>query len=362
MKVYYDYQIFMHQKFGGVSKYFINLVENLNDFELNKKIIAPFHKNYYLAGKDTNVKKFIYFDLKTKNINFLSHKINKLYTKYLYNIKTPNIFHFTYFNEKYYLKKKTKHIITIYDLIKEKFYNSQHQKGINIKKEYFKNVDRIICISKNTKKDLIDLYGIDEKIIDVIHLGVSFKKNFISIDHLLPRKPFILFVGARSRYKNFENFVLSYSNSDKLKKDFDVVCFGGMSFTGKEQKLLQDLKVYEKFYQVEGNDEELNYAYKKARCFVFPSLYEGFGLPLLESMNMSCPVICSNTSSFPEVVNKSAAMFDPNNIDQMKFEIENLVYNNEKISNLIALGQQNIKNFTWAKCADETLKVYKKLT
>ena len=186
-------------------------------------------------------------------------------------------------------------------------------------------------------------------------------KNYISIDNLLPKKPFLLFVGDRSRYKNFKNFVLAYSKSESLKKDFDVVCFEGSNFSKIEISFLKDLSVGDKFLQISGNDLELNYAYKKARCFIFPSLYEGFGLPLLESMNMECPVICSNTSSFPEVTNDSAILFDPNKVDEIKFEIENLVYNNQKIFDLVHKGKNNIENFKWSKCAEETLKIYKNL-
>ena len=73
--------------------------------------------------------------------------------------------------------------------------------------EYFGYMDKIICISKNTKKDLIEYYKIPEELIEVVHLGVSFDKNYIKIDNMFPKKPYILFVGERSRYKNFKNFI-----------------------------------------------------------------------------------------------------------------------------------------------------------
>ena len=155
MKIYYDYQIFLHQKYGGISKYYINLINNIKDSN-EKLIVAPLYKNYYLNNQTTNVKKICFFDTKTKNVNFLSNNFNKAYTKLFYNFKTPDIFHFTYFGQKLYLKKKTSFVMTVYDLIKEKFYNEVYKKEKINKINYFENMDKIICISENTKKDLVN--------------------------------------------------------------------------------------------------------------------------------------------------------------------------------------------------------------
>lgn len=358
MKIYYDYQIFLHQKFGGISKYYINLINNL-DQEVQKLIVAPFHRNYYLKNQNENVKKFKYFDIKKKNITTISRFLNKNYTKLLYNYQTPDVFHFTYFNEKYYLKKKSSYVMTMYDLIKEKFYSDQFKYEKINKIKYFNCMDKIICISENTKKDLMDYYNLPKELIEVVHLGVSFNKDYIKIDSKLPNKPYLLFVGDRSRYKNFKNFIFAYIKSERLKKDFDVLCFGGDEFQMEEINFFKESGINQKIKQITGGDLELNYVYKNARCFIFPSFYEGFGLPLLESMNMDCPVVCSNTSCFPEVANNAAMMFDPHNIENLIYEIESVAYDDQKISDLIIKGRKNINNFSWKKCADHTLKVYK---
>lgn len=185
--------------------------------------------------------------------------------------------------------------------------------------------------------------------------GVSFDKSYIKIDNKIPKKPYLLFVGERYRYKNF---ILAYTKSNRLKKDFDILCFGGNSFTSEEINFFKEFRISQNIKQINGSDLELNYVYKKARCFIFPSLYEGFGLPLLEAMNMDCPVICSDTSCFSEVTNNAAAMFDPNNIENIIHEIEDVVYDEQKFSDLIIKGRNNIKNFSWQKCAEQTLKVY----
>ena len=105
----------------------------------------------------------------------------------------------------------------------------------------------------------------------------------------------------------------------------------------------------------------LNFFYHKARLFIFPSLYEGFGLPLLEAMNMECPVICSNTSCFPEIVNNAAILFDPANIDSIKFQIENTIYDEGLLINLKDKGNENLSKYSWEKCSLETEQLYKKI-
>ena len=249
--------------------------------------------------------------------------------------------------------------MTMYDLIKEKFYSDQFKNEKINKIKYFNCMDKIICISENTKKDLMDYYNLPQELMEVVHLGVSFNKDYIKIDSKLPNKPYLLFVGNRSRYKNFKNFILAYIKSERLKKDFDVLCFGGDEFQMEEINFFKESGINQKIKQITGGDLELNYVYKNARCFIFPSFYEGFGLPLLESMNMDCPVVCSNTSCFHEVANNAAMMFDPHNIENLIYEIESVAYDDQKISDLIIKGRKNINNFSWKKCADHTLKVYK---
>ena len=359
VKIYYDYQIFLLQKFGGISKYYINLINNLDSS--SEKSIQTLKSVVSVMNQNENIKKLIYFDQKKKNITTISQHLNKTYTKFLYKYQTPDIFHFTYFNQKPYLKKKSSYVMTVYDLIKERLYNKQFEnEKLNLIK-YFKCIDKIICISENTKKDLIEHYKLPQELIEVVHLGVSFDKSYNKIDNILPKKPYILFVGDRSRYKNFKNFISAYVKSERLKKDFDIFCFGGGVFKIEEVNFFKESGISQKIKQNTGGDLELNYVYKNARCFVFPSLYEGFGLPLLESMNMDCPVICSDTSSFLEVTNNAAVLFDPSKIENIMCEIESVVYDDQKISDLITRGRNNIKNFSWKKCADKTLEVYKSI-
>jgi len=160
--------------------------------------------------------------------------------------------------------------------------------------------------------------------------------------------------------ENFVKLLEAFSISKLLKNNLDIYCFGGGDFTTKELDIIKSLEIDQsqiKYFS--GDDRKLNYLYSKAHAFVFPSLYEGFGLPLLEAMNMGCPVVCSNTSSFPEVVNDSALLFNPESKEDIKIKLEEIFKNVNLKQRLIEKGYNNLKRFSWKKCSEESLNVYK---
>ena len=116
-----------------------------------------------------------------------------------------------------------------------------------------------------------------------------------------------------------------------------------------------------KINSIDGDELDLNFFYHKARIFIFPSLYEGFGIPLLEAMNMDCPVICSDTSCFSEIANDAAIFFDPSNIESIAFEIEKLIYDDQLLLGLKKKGKMNLSKYSWNKCSNETEQLYKKI-
>ena len=358
VKVFYDYQIFTLQKYGGASKYFTNIVDNFSE-EIDPKIVSLFYKNEYLKNLNNKQALFYY----SEKLNFLTNSFNKLNKKYFQhyiNKYKPDIIHYTYFNEKNIYKSEAKKIITELDLIKEKFYPQIYEDEINYKKKLYSKIEQIICISESTKKDLIKYYNINEEKISVIHLGINKSQNYTKIDINL--KPFLLYVGPRSRYKNFYNLLKSYSISKKINSEFNLVCFGGGKFTKKEKNLFKQLNIEDnKILYFEGNDLELNFFYKHARVFIYPSLCEGFGIPLLEAMKMHCPVACSDTSSFPEVAGNAAIYFDPNSIDSIISSLEKNLFNDQQLNSLKDKGIENIKKFNWKNCSKETEKIYQKI-
>lgn len=180
MKILFNYQIFYQQKYGGISNYFFNLYNSLKKKNLDIRIIAPLHKNYYLK----QIKKDVcgnYLPFLPQKISRLTEFFNYEISKYYFNVYKPNIVHDTYyFSSKYNNHKKTqKRVCTVYDMINELFSIESECKNYisNMKKNTIFSSDHIFCISNQTKNDLINLFNIDEKKISVTYLASSLKKK-----------------------------------------------------------------------------------------------------------------------------------------------------------------------------------------
>tara|TARA_B100001540_G_C15815291_1_gene646891 strand:+ start:1928 stop:3016 length:1089 start_codon:yes stop_codon:yes gene_type:complete len=360
MKILFDYQIFNLQKFGGISKYYYNLSLNLAKKNINSEIYSPIFKNFY--GKDLMEKKLLkgkYIENYPRLTSKLIDKIN-LYLSNIYLKKyNPDIFHITYFNNKYKKFSNVKNIITVYDLIHEK-YSDYYKKDFHSKINSLNNADHIICISENTKKDLLDYYNIENDKVTTIHLGVDQENH--NINKIRRDKKFILYVGDRNKYKNFKNFILAYSKSEVLKNNFDVLCFGGNKFNKNEIKSFEELKIpRNSIFQVSGDDKTLKSYYLAAEFLIIPSLYEGFGLPLLEAMSLNCPVLCSKNSSLLEIGGDAAIFFDPQDYEDIKNTMEKFINNTTDRNEIIQKGILNSQKYTWENCANKTLKVYKEV-
>ena len=364
MKILYNHQVF-HQKYGGISRYFVELANNIASYknkEATVKIISPFYKTDYLFNKN---RKFLFNGLRVpdfKGSARLCSMMNSFLSPILSRHYDPNIIHDTYYNVVKHNSKHTKKIITVFDMIHELFPDQfpKKDKTTELKKFAIAEADHIICISSNTQKDLIKFFDVDINKTSVIHLGFSFGTTEIK-NHEKTNKPYLLYVGSRNGYKNFARFIKAYS-AHKIKNFFDLVIFGGSRLNEREIAILDRLQISKKSYkQVDGDDAKLAGYYKNASLFVYPSLYEGFGIPPLEAMHYGCPVVCSNAGSIPEVVGNAALLFDPYSVESIKDNIISVLYNDSLRLSLTSKGFKQVKNFSWEKCARETYKVYKEV-
>ena len=386
MKILYDYQIFTKQNYGGVSRYFYELMDNLRAHKIDIEIPINYSKNIYIKEADflskplkgyTEYKDFL-FGLRPKG----KAKIYKLLQKlnFIKNAETANqkisieclkkqnfdIFHPTYYDS-YFLKHigKKPFVLTIYDMIHETYPElfSADNKIARQKKILAQKADKIIAISENTKKDIIKFIGINEDKIQVIHLGSSINRqeNNLKINtDLLKKLPekYILFVGNRASYKNFDNFSKALIPLFKINKKLNAVCAGGGEFSDKEINFFKTFNITDKFRQYSVNDSDMTLLYKNALVFVFPSLYEGFGLPILEAFNCGCPVAASNRSSLPEIAGNAAAYFNPEDISSITDAINNIIADDGTKEKMKKNGFEQLKKFSWEKTAEKTLDVY----
>jgi glycosyltransferase involved in cell wall biosynthesis len=172
---------------------------------------------------------------------------------------------------------------------------------------------------------------------------------------------FILFVGNRRIYKNFKFFIQSISPLMYREKSLQVVCAGGGAFAEDEVNLLKQLGVANRVHNFPIDDGKLSTLYSQAELFVFPSLYEGFGIPMLEALGVGCPVAASRSSSLSEVGGGAARYFDPTDSSSILSTVEEVISDPSLKKTMRARGRERFKDFSWEKTAVETKRVYENL-
>jgi glycosyltransferase involved in cell wall biosynthesis len=355
--VLYGPEIWELQKHGGISRYYLELINRI--YHLNPKTRACIPTNNNSLAKNLVPECIVNIDqnrisspTQINTIGELTHSEFKIY-------------HATYYgNSNYRLLKKSgyKIIVTVYDLISENFSNKKFWESprINLKKRAIKFADHLICISETTKNDLVEFYKIPEDKISVIYLGVDLLDSLDLKVNLPTNMPFLLVVGNRDGYKNFNNFLYAFAKSKKLKTAYQIIAFGGGPFTYQEECLIEKLECKELVFQLSGDDAILKFLYKSAAALVYPSLYEGFGLPLIEAMQLDCLVIANKGGSIPEICGDSAIFFDGLSIDSICQTLELSLENHELINNMVAKGKLNSLRFSWEETAFKTNEIYSK--
>ena len=233
-----------------------------------------------------------------------------------------------------------------------------------------KRADLIIAVSEHTKQDIIKILKVPEEKIKVIYEGAEERfykshspyliKSFIKKNNL-PEK-FILFVGTLEPRKNLKGLLKAYSiYSKRTDKPLKLVLTGMKGWLYNDVfELIETLNLKDNvIFTGYLSDDEMPYLYNAASLFVYPSFYEGFGLPVVEAMACGTPVIASNVSSLPEVLGNAGILIDPNNIEEIALAIQNILEDDKFRHELIEKGLTRAKDFSWDKAAQETIKIYK---
>lgn len=270
--------------------------------------------------------------------------------------------HETYFTSNpLVLNEKQLSVVTVYDMVHELFpqYFKKRDNTSLRKRQAVERAEHMVCISERTRKDLLDVTGISNDKVSVVHLGFDNSLPVIEHSKTLVDGNYILYVGARGRYKNFLWLLNAYGKSPTLYKNFKLVYFGGGKFNSFRDRRRAALGLSDERLQwVGGNDAVLYQLYIDATAFVYPSLYEGLGLPPLEAMSCNCPVVCSTGGSIPEVVGIAGENFDPYDGSEIALSVERVVTSPERADILRKLGWETITRFTWQKCASEMCSIY----
>ncbi|MCP5047355.1 MAG: glycosyltransferase family 4 protein [bacterium] len=371
MKILYDSQVFATQRYGGVSRIFHQLITRLSPKEeLDIMLFHGFHINEFPLAE---VKKqlFYYFGGKIPRLPYTA-KLTRLLNTYWFDwflpARKPGIFHPTDYSRSVYHWKTSPVVLTVYDMIPERFPEFFQDLGhfSRIKEKCIRRADKIIAISQSTKQDILNYYDIDESKIHVVYLGVpdSGVGNGTGVSWANTRfaTPYILYVGTRKRgHKNFKTLLQAFASNKNLTEHAHLVCFGGGAFTKEETEAIAKQGCAGKVFQLTGDDDLLAELYKGAELFVYPSLYEGFGLPPLEAMTYNCPVTAAKAASIPEVLGDAALYFDPTDPASISSSMERLLLDRSYAEALIKIGASQAGKYSWSEMADQTLKVYKNL-
>jgi len=369
MKILFDHQIFSLQKFGGVSRYFCELMKNMpasHNFILS---LLCSDNNYLRENSSLFKSRNILPDRGFKGESFIKKKIynlNQLYSRHYIEKNDFDLFHPTYYNNYFGTILRKPLVITIHDLILFKFednFNNPVSKRVKSNMiEIISNANRVIAISNHTRNDLVNILGIDGNKIDVIYHGYTpFDRSKLESVNLMGLKRYILYVGRRDLYKNFKTFAEAITPLLVKENGLKLICIGD-PFSPDEITLISKLGIKGQIIQMNVNDVTLNALYSKALTFVFPSLYEGFGMPILEAFANDCPVCLSNSSCFPEIAGDAGAYFDPHDHSSILQTVEKVIHDSDYAARLVESGRIRLNNFSWAKTARETSNTYSRVT
>jgi glycosyltransferase involved in cell wall biosynthesis len=367
MKILYDYQTFTIQQYGGISRYFFELIKRFHTVKSSCSVGAVFSNNAYLNKNTYEGIQPFFPNNNFKGKDYLYTRANQFKSLKDLKVQKFDVFHPTYYND-YFLNHigKKPFVVTFYDMIHEKFHSqyselSNDMAVYNFKRKLAEKAERIIAISETTKNDIIDIYGIDENKIDVVYLGNSLESAIVGEKRIVEQE-YILFVGNRSLYKNFEGFTTVVA--DQLKANcLLLVCAGGGAFSEQEMDFIKKMNLDKSIVHVNKIDDSiLSNLYSNALFFAFPSLYEGFGIPVLESFASNCPTLLSTGGSLPEIGGEAAVYFDPNDQHSLYSAVENLISSTALRTEKIQKGEARVKEFSWDKTFQETMKIYKQIT
>ena len=366
MRILYDGIIYSYQTAGGISRYFANLISRLPasvtpmmTATRGKGISFPTHPNFELHLRDHRLAPHIG--------RWAAKAWNQHCFRKLSQTANVSIYHPTYYTSvmgKRIVAPAVPTVLTVHDLIHERFREMLDPDGehAELKRRAIERADAVICVSENTKADLLEYYRVDEAKISVIYHGSELANSLADDIAFDAEQPYFFYVGSRDRYKNFGLLLDAYRRVVVRRPELGLRV-AGPQFTQDELRAIGERGLERKVIHCgQVSDAELAKMYRQSLALVYPSLYEGFGIPPLEAMCCGTAVIASNCSSLPEVVGDAGMLFDPESVEQLTDCLAQIADDRELRAALIQRGHQQAAKFSWERMATETWSVYQQLT
>ena len=383
MKVLYDDQAFTMQHIGGVSKGICSIlsqmpeeiemsfgVDRCNNVYLKESGLIPGLKPAEIDWIDTKAK---YYFPGLGTLYRLGSRYGLIPSAEYYNRRKSiqmlkegkyDVFHPTFFKD-YFLPflKGRPFVLTIHDMMPELFpdYFGKNDMQVLAKRKLAPLAAAIAVPSQNTKEDIMRFLNVPDEKITVIHRGGPAIEDIAGESPC--SYPYFLFVGTRGQYKNFWGLVNDFGTFHRSHPEVKLVCVGA-PFTKGEAEELNRRGLSNAVIRVAANDEQLKVYYAYALAFIFPSRYEGFGLPVLESFAYGCPLLLNRRSCFPEVAGDAALYFESDGGESDLPELMRQVmdWTQEERTTWIAKGRERLSHFSWKRAAEQYAKLYRSLS
>ena len=359
MKVVFGPEVF-GQRYGGISRYYVELHRRLPGMGVHSRILAGAHQNAYLPGIPGVRGIAVPAALRRERLRAAREGTNDVLATTAMRLGSRRaVYHQTYYQGRAGERHRGPHVVTAYDLVHAKFpeHFPPDDPTVAQQRRAFERADVVLAISSTTKADLVEVFGIDPGRVTVTHLGVSSpgpRGRTSGVDG-----PFLLYVGQRFGYKNWARYVEAFAASG-LARDLRAVCTG-LPFTPDEVALVERLGLTGRVVHVPADDDVLDALYREATAFVYPSLYEGFGLPPLEAMVRGCPVVAARAGSVPEVLGEAAVYADPVDVGSLAAGLVE-VSRPDRRADLARQGRERAAGYTWDETARATAAVYRALS
>jgi glycosyltransferase involved in cell wall biosynthesis len=358
MRVLFDHQIIDAQFRGGVSRYFYQLTSALDAggwAQVRLPRICTGNEYFGSCGKVGWARKAV--GSTWRRLNF---GLNRRASVEELESQGFDLFHPTYYSPYFLGPLRGKpFVLTIYDMIHEirpeDF--SPHDPTREHKAILADAAAGIIAISSSTKRDIVRYLNIDPAKIEVIYLANSLPAEGEAM--AVPER-YVLYVGSRGRYKNFRTFLQAFATLARELPDLHLVCVNPKGFNRAELELIRGLGVEGRCRNVSATDRQLAFLYQHAALFVYPSLYEGFGMPILEAFAAGCPVALSRTSCFPEIAGDAAVYFDPSEVSGISDAMAEILSGSAPRDGLIRRGRERLAGFSWDATARQTADFYRR--
>jgi len=353
-----DAQIFAIQPYGGISRMFAELAQQFADGAVPDVELLPLQApivNRYILEQPR-----LSSQLQAREASSPWTSL----ARYMSRVRTTtdaDIVHNTFYLPHGLAPTRgAKRIVTIHDMIPELLPHSRRRLDwLTLKQRYVKSADHIICVSEATKQDLIKVYGIPKAPISVVHHGVDprFHGEVAKADFLPER--YVLHVGHRGQYKDADVYFRAFAKIAKQDSELQLLCVGGDGISEQESARLHELGIRERVSQRFLSDDLMASAYAHAEVFVFPSHFEGFGLPALEAMACGTPVVLAAATSLPEVGGDAAEYFEPGSDEDLARVLSDLLADSGRRRVLREAGLARAAEFTWVRAAERTAEVYR---